>query len=449
MPVLREMAVILILIHVGPDKSRVVQILRLVRYESTGSSPPPPNHGVLPWADRLPLEKGIIVRIQGLISALIAIGALLAANRIWSDEPMPSDDFGIAPVVNFADMPSIVSPSDANPLLQSHDGQAPVAAASSPSNFSRDCDCFVPYWFTGAELTYLFIEAIPGGTLTLSLDDSTTVGTDFAANDHEGVTHATASPRFWIGRQITPQWSIVARHWMLDTFEHSALDTPAGQVNLPNFARIGEISAAKLYNIDIEAMRCFKRGIWELDGTIGARYASYYADARAFATGVFTTGNFINLSYFNSNKFTGTGITSSLTARRPIRNTCASLFVTGRGSHAWGTSDNAAGVAGTVASSPSSPLVGGAVVTRADAEAEMSIGELQFGVQWDRRLKCIRANWFLHTAFEYQVWKIDQPPTGGVGFGGTIGNLTTNSFMSAREGKADLYGISFGTGLAW
>lgn len=372
----------------------------------------------------------------------LAMAWMLASIAAFADDFPPIINIDNAPIV------SDLVPPEATPAA---DADSSAMLTPEPSAALPGCTdgCFTPHWFTGAELTYLFIEAIPGGTFTLSLDDATTAGTDFRANDHEGVTHATASPRFWIGRQITPEWSLVGRHWLLDTFEHSALDTPPGQVNLPNFARIGEISSVKLYNIDIEAMRSVKRGIWKLDGSAGVRYASLYADSRAFASGVFTTGNFINLSWFNSNKFTGTGITGALTARRPIRNTCASWFVTGRGSHMLGQSDNAAGTVGTVASSPSSPLVGAATVTRNDADAEMSIGELQFGIEWDRRLKCIPGNLFFRTAFEYQCWKLDQPPTGGTGFGGTIGNLTTNSFMSAASGKADLFGITFGTGFAW
>ena len=38
---------------------------------------------------------------------------------------------------------------------------------------------------------------------------------------------------------------------------------------------------------------------------------------------------------------------------------------------------------------------------------------------------------------------------GGAGFGGTIGELTTNSFASAGIGGAHLVGLSLGTGFTW
>jgi hypothetical protein len=48
-----------------------------------------------------------------------------------------------------------------------------------------------------------------------------------------------------------------------------------------------------------------------------------------------------------------------------------------------------------------------------------------------------------------QNWDFDAPPTGGAGFGGTIGELTTNSFASAGIGGLILEGVTFSTGLTW
>jgi hypothetical protein len=102
-----------------------------------------------------------------------------------------------------------------------------------------------------------------------------------------------------------------------------------------------------------------------------------------------------------------------------------------------------------VASSPSAPLVGAATVTRADADAELDIFEYQTGLQVDAALKRIPVNAFFRVAFEYQNWDIDAPPTGGAGFGGTIGEVTTNSFASAGIGHAWLYGVSLATGFTY
>jgi hypothetical protein len=38
---------------------------------------------------------------------------------------------------------------------------------------------------------------------------------------------------------------------------------------------------------------------------------------------------------------------------------------------------------------------------------------------------------------------------GGAGFGGTIDEITTNSFASANHGDAELVGFTVGTGFTW
>jgi hypothetical protein len=115
----------------------------------------------------------------------------------------------------------------------------------------------------------------------------------------------------------------------------------------------------------------------------------------------------------------------------------------------WGRTDSFGSAAGTVASSPSAPLVGAATVTRNNAQSDLEILEAQIGVQWEFELRYFPATAFFRTAFEYQNWNITGPPTGGAGFGGTIGDLTTNSFASANLGDTHLKGASFATGFTW
>jgi hypothetical protein len=114
-----------------------------------------------------------------------------------------------------------------------------------------------------------------------------------------------------------------------------------------------------------------------------------------------------------------------------------------------GQTDSYGRADGTIASSPSAPLVGAATVTRRDAEAELDIIEYQVGLQLDVPLQVLPVNAFFRTAFEYQMWDIDGFPTGGAGFGGTIGELTTNSFASAGIGHANLVGLAIATGFTW
>ena len=70
-------------------------------------------------------------------------------------------------------------------------------------------------------------------------------------------------------------------------------------------------------------------------------------------------------------------------------------------------------------------------------------------MEFEWALRDMPASFFFRTAYEYQKWDIDGLPTGGAGFGGTIGELTTNSFAAAGLGGMVLEGISIGTGLTW
>lgn len=327
------------------------------------------------------------------------------------------------------------------------DNASPVASTGIGS--AGSCDCVEPHWFAAAEMTAFYVDATPGGRITLSVDDSDTAGIDFRSSDNSGYQDNTVAPRIMIGRRFGNKWSLLARYWQLDAFDVTSPDTPAGQVNLPNFATIDETNFVKLYNLDIEAMRSGSIGSWKVDGTFGARHSSFFASSSLFMFGVFTSGNFEELLLQNHTGFDGTGVTGSLMLRHPIGNTCASFYFSGRGSNAWGNADGQGRVAGAVASSPSSPLIGAATVTRNNAEGELAIGEFQAGVQWERRLKCLPAKAFFRTGFEYQIWKLNMPPIGGAGFGGTINDITINSFASAAEGKAEMYGLVLGAGLTW
>lgn len=92
-----------------------------------------------------------------------------------------------------------------------------------------------------------------------------------------------------------------------------------------------------------------------------------------------------------------------------------------------------ASVLGFMASSPSAPLVGAATVQRnnlADTVIGFSIGG---GVE-------VKASEHLRLRTEYvydNYGTVEHKPVGGAGFGGTIGDLTTNSFVSPGT-KIDL-----------
>ncbi len=317
--------------------------------------------------------------------------------------------------------------------------------------------CQVPHWFGGVEATFLKLIVDNDALITLSLDEAGTPGTDASFRTGQGISTFTTAPRIFLGRKFGDNWGVQARYFeMNEQLERRPTTTP-GIVEQANFGTYREVDRAGLYALDLEVLRTFRPGLWTVDGTLGARHAELSGAADLSVYGVFTTGNFVNLQYGNFFKFDGTGVTGSLTGKRAIPWQYANLYLGARASSLWGRSDSRAYAAGTVASSPSAPLVGAATVSRNDALATMTIGEIQVGIEWDIPLQNLPFNFFFKAGLEYQHWQVDAPPTGGAGFGGTIGTLTTNSFSSAASGPpanrlnpdAQLYGLVLSMGLTW
>lgn len=320
----------------------------------------------------------------------------------------------------------------------------------APSAANGDCrgrEC--AHWIAETEVSFLSARVRTGGRITMSFNDSTTPGTDMSITDQSGLFDYAVAPRLVLGRQFGEKWAVVARYWTLTDADSPFPELTPGTTPQPNFATFLSSNSAKLYTIDLEGVRSFSLGAWKFDVTAGGRHASLDVDSAVAAFGVFTTGNFVNLTLANGCSFNGNGFTGSLTARRQLGSSPFSLFAGCRGTAAYGHSDSYGRVYGAVASSPSAPLVGAATVMRNNADAEMEIFELQFGLQWEYRLACVPATAFFRSALEWQHWNFMGPPTGGAGFGGTIGNLTTNSFSSAGIGDTDLVGLTCAAGFTW
>lgn len=314
---------------------------------------------------------------------------------------------------------------------------------------SRCCCGRRPFWFGGVEATFLNADVTTGGQTTLSMDNSNTVGTDLQVVDNQALDQFTYAPRIWFGRQFNEKWGLVGRFWMLND-SSVAPPTPApGSANQPNFMTMWDDGQVEMYTTDLEGVRSFQLGRWKIDGTCGARYASFYSETSLNAFGVFSSGNFSQL-YFNSlSSFEGAGVTGSLMMRRQLGDSHWSIYLSGRGSGLGGRAVSRARESGTVTASPSPPLLGAATVSREDDEATMSIGELQAGLQWDFNLQRLPANGFARIGLEHQHWNIDSLPVGGVGFGGSVPGLTVNSFTSANHGDASLLGFAISMGFNW
>lgn len=331
---------------------------------------------------------------------------------------------------------------------------ASLADADEPVNEVADCYactscCREPFWFASAEMLFLDVSAETGGRINMSFDDTDTAGTEIAFLSGTGLYDYAAAPRLTLGRQFGEKWGVVARYFSLNDNTNEFPRLAPGTTPLTTFGTYFELDSVKMYSIDLEAVRSFSPGKTKIDATIGARHASIDVDTQVMGFGVITSGNFANLMLANGCAFDGSGVTSGLLLRRQIGDSPFSLFAGGRGSKMWGYSDSFGRVSGTVASSPSAPLVGAATVTRNNAESDLIIWEAQVGAQLEFELKFMPATAFVRAAFEYQNWDINGPPTGGAGFGGTLNDLATSSFSSAGLGDTELKGLSIATGFTW
>jgi hypothetical protein len=312
------------------------------------------------------------------------------------------------------------------------------------------CDgCGAPFWFAGAEVTFLQSDILTGGNAFLNFNNINTAGLDVQLVGARGIEQFNFAPRMWVGRQITDRWAVAGRFWYLNDSVIDPAPSPPGVINQTNFATSNDKYLAELYTVDLEAVRSMSIGRTKLDGSIGARHGSFKADAELTSFGVVFSGAFEQMLLATGSHFHGTGVTSGLTGRRQIGNLPLYLFLGGRGSVMQGSSFAFGRASGTLAVSGNAPLVGAATVTRRTEDATMHIGEFQVGLQWEPHLAYFPANAFLRSAFEYQRWVIDAPPVGGAGFGGTLADFTVNSFARASNGNADLFGYSFAAGLTW
>jgi len=123
----------------------------------------------------------------------------------------------------------------------------------------------------------------------------------------------------------------------------------------------------------------------------------------------------------------------SVTAKRHVRLT-GGILVTpdvlafGAVGYAWGRSPESIGAssAGFVWDGVGAPLVGAATVTRSGIQANLKGFTFGGGLE-------VRASDFLSFRGEYmyEQFNWNHAPIGGAGFGGTIGDITVNSFIAA------------------
>jgi len=309
-------------------------------------------------------------------------------------------------------------------------------------------------WFIAMDPLVLKTTPETGGRVRLSFDDVDTPEVDLSllgANRIESDAFASRITFGWRWNHVTGlSGGLQARFFdVKDATSQRARRAP-GTVELPNFGTYGEVSDFEAFTGDVEATLAYSMFGFTLEGTLGKRSARFLSSGKIDAFGVFTTGNFVNMQLSNGSAFEGQGNLQGFTIAYRAPQWPVSVFLGRRVATLEGESDSFGRAVGTVASSPSAPLVGAATVTRNNATAtELEIGETRYGVQADFGATGARFRPFSRLVYEKMSWQLDGPPTGGAGFGGTIGDLTTSSFASAGLGRANLEGWSLAVGMAF
>jgi hypothetical protein len=288
-----------------------------------------------------------------------------------------------------------------------------------------------------------------GGNITITLNDNTTVGIEKSMVGGSGRATDAYLPvlqlgaRFQVIEDLTV--GIEGQYFSFsDSLSTVPLDAP-GTTPLPTFGTYRETSLFDLKARDIAATVAYSRWGATAEAVVGLRDASFGARSEMEAFGVITSGNFLNLALSNGSYFKGDGAVfglrlSYLLPQIPLRVIAGYTYA-----KLDGKSDSFGRSIGTVVSNPSTPLSGAATVTRNGASSKGLIHDQEYGLQYEFN----RGQSFARLSWMEKSLEIDGPPTGGAGFGGTIGDLTTNSFSAAGLGEGKVNGTFLTLGIAF
>jgi hypothetical protein len=258
-----------------------------------------------------------------------------------------------------------------------------------------------------------------------------------------GVNGMIVSPRLWVGVQ-GERWGTAVRYWRWS-------DTQGGTqpiIGAPGLGSFG-IQSMTLQTLDWEAIRMIKRDNGTMWLSLGARWAQYQSlsnlsNETVIGPAVISTGASAQSS------FNGLGITSGISGLRQIPCSNFSLFYSGRTSILW--DDNARSISATQVSYVDA--VNGSAASANTAltatTGSMFIGELQAGLQYNRRLQVVPVNAFFRTAIEYQYWGLTR--NGGARSTSNAGspfNAFGSASSSAGGATLDLLGFNVATGFYW
>ncbi len=255
----------------------------------------------------------------------------------------------------------------------------------------------------------------------------------FLRSHSEKLSGFQPAGRVWLGVENCDGLGVRARYWnfcqtagtLLDRFNGN--DGPAAQFS---------IETLQAYTVDLEATKRVDYGCWDFLGSLGVRYAGLSQNGSNNSGANPVNGTppaFVGFNIFN-NHFFGTGPTVALEGTRPIGD-CGLGFVANlRDSELWGRSWSTAF---------SDTEVDGGPLDTPVSELPLNILEFQTGLEWSRRVECMKGVVFARGLFEYQRWFATAAPASASA--PDVGNLFA---IAAPSPRADFYGAVFSVGFS-
>jgi hypothetical protein len=260
----------------------------------------------------------------------------------------------------------------------------------------------------------------------------------------------TLSPRITFGIQ-GECWGVLARYWRLQTGCVDGLFAP-GYGEGRGGEGLQPDSAFKAETLDLEVTRLLggdcKDNMYR--ASFGFRYAQLQEAANLGFSDSVGADNFYQTDVFTKHDFSGPGVTMGLQGLHRVNCSNFNLFFDVRASLLFDANDNEyvatrADWVGGTGSAHQFDEAG------ASSNANLFIGEIQLGGQWNLPLKCIPANAFVRLAFEYQYWATSHSGIAeSISAAGPVaGPLGFAAGQSSGNTHIDLVGFNIGTGLTW
>ena len=357
---------------------------------------------------------------------LAILGLMVCQNAAFGQDA----DLPVAPMPAGFDV-ALAPPVATAPAVPSVTATVPGAACEEGCGCGCGC-CCDRHWIVSVEGMWL----APIGNQRTAIF---TIGSGEPYSAATG-TDATLSmsPRVTLGWQ-GECWGVQARYWQMEQTDGSGSSAP--RTMLGYF----DSQYFRAETFDVEVTRLFYLNETRFQWSGGVRYGEFNQDALVSVLESSGGGSY-NTGWATSGlRFDGAGLTSSLTAVRPVGSGNFNLFASVRTSVLW---DN---TASSFASTRSlyNATYGTPGSDTEETNASLFIGELEIGGQWNLALKCLPANAFVRASFDYQYWATSDMLTATATSTAGTGSHAGVAYANSANGHDNLVGFGITTGLTW